>query len=141
MDVLVYSANATTKQCEIAKNLTNNTTSTAVARDLALSPDKSTVAFFAGVGPGAPSSNLIDNVTLLTTVPVDGSQPPTAVPGAVGSGDFGIGPRWVAGGTVLTWGVVDLNPLVNGSNNSSNIPVGKLCLHSGRRRYARRGRG
>mgnify|MGYP001056000228 CR=1 FL=1 len=90
MDLLVYRANPTTKRCEVVRNLTNNTSDESVARDLALSPDKTRIAFFSGTG--------------LATVPVDGSQPPRFVPGASLGVEHGLGPRWVAGGTALTWG-------------------------------------
>lgn len=41
----------------------------------------------------------------LATVPVDGSSAPAFVPGSpVIGADPGIGPRWVAGGTAITWG-------------------------------------
>ncbi len=106
MDVLVYRANATTKQCEVERNLTNNTAENAIARDIALSPDKSTIAFFSGSGAGyvAPAKEEAVNVVSLFTVPVDGSRPAAQVPGATGLGDLGIGPRWVAGGVFITWG-------------------------------------
>lgn len=90
MDLLVYRANPTTKRCEVVRNLTNNTSDQSIARDLALSPDKTSIAFFSGTG--------------LATVPVDGSQPPRFVPGAAMGVDYGLGPRWAAGGTALTWG-------------------------------------
>lgn len=101
MDLLVYRANAATRECEVVRTLTNNTTSDAVARDLALSPDKSQIAFFSGVGSGFPSDS--NNNLALFVVPADGSHAATRVPGA-GSADPGIGPRWAAGGTALTWG-------------------------------------
>lgn len=90
MDLLVYRANPTTKRCEVVRNLTNNTSDESIARDLALSPDKTRIAFFSGGG--------------LATVPVDGSLPPRFVPGATFGADHGLGPRWAAGGTALTWG-------------------------------------
>jgi hypothetical protein len=125
MDLLVYTANATTKNCEIVKNLTNNTVSTAVARDLALSPDKTTVAFFAGTGTGVPTGNSLNNVTTVYTVPVDGSRTAAAVPGAVGIADFGAGPRWAAGGTVITWGQNSMNPFGGGGGGS--VPFTKIA--------------
>jgi MYXO-CTERM domain-containing protein len=104
MDLVVYRANASTKACEIARNLTNNTVDGAIARDLALSPDKSTVAFFGG----AFSSDLFVALTRLSTVPVDGSRPAAPVPGVVGPADPGAGPRWAGGGTTITWGQAEL---------------------------------
>ncbi|HVH45946.1 MAG TPA: hypothetical protein VM925_26535, partial [Labilithrix sp.] len=101
-DLLVYRANATTKQCEIARNLTGHQSSTKVARDLALSPDKSLVAFFSGTGSGVVGDS--NNELRLFTVPVDGSSPAAPVPGTGAGADPGIGPRWAAGGTALTWG-------------------------------------
>jgi MYXO-CTERM domain-containing protein len=101
MNALVYRANAT-KECEVARNLTNNTLPNAVARDLALSPDKTQIAFFSGTGTGF--ANTSNDALALVTVPVDGSRPATQVPGSAGPADPGIGPRWVAGGTMLTWG-------------------------------------
>ena len=123
MNLLVYRANPTTKTCELVRNLTNNLTDDAVARDFALSPDKSTVAFFGGVGSGIPGNDPTDNVTLLSTVPVDGSRPPAAVPGVTGAADLGIGPRWAAGGTVITWGQTDLSSMVAGGGGGGSTPV------------------
>ena len=53
MDLVVLRANAETKQCEVSRSLTQNTAPGSVARDLALSPDKSKVAFFSGLGNGS----------------------------------------------------------------------------------------
>jgi MYXO-CTERM domain-containing protein len=105
MDLFVYKPNAATKACEIVRRLTNNQSSNSLARDVALSPDKTQVAFFSGVGTG----NIIgsDNSLFLFTVPVDGSKPAAQVPGASESGVIGSGPRWAAGGTVLTYGAVN----------------------------------
>ncbi len=125
MDLLVYRANATTKACEIVRNLTNHRTDDGIARDFALSPDKSTIAFFGGVGSGLPSTNPTENITLLSTVPVDGSRPAAAVPGATGAADFGIGPRWAAGGTVITWGQTDLSGFM-GSGGGTPMPMSRL---------------
>ncbi len=122
MDLLVYRANATTKACEIVRNLTKHQADTAIARDFALSPDKSTIAFFAGFGTGVPSDNPTENVTLLSTIPVDGSRQPAAVPGVTGVADFGIGPRWAAGGTVITWGQADVNIQAD-DDDSNGLPV------------------
>jgi hypothetical protein len=123
MDLLVYRANATTGECEIVRNLTNNTTSDAIARDLALSPDKSQIAFFSGFGTGFaldPNNNLG-----LFTVPVDGSHAAAQVPGTARAADPGIGPRWVAGGTAITWGQVDAVQGAPGSaGHQVSIPAG-----------------
>ena len=126
MDLLVYRANAATKACEIVRNLTNHQTDQGIARDFALSPDKTTIAFFGGVGTGVPSTNPLDNVTLLSTVPVDGSRPAAPVPGVTGAADWGIGPRWAAGGTVITWGQTDMSDLVVGSGGSFPVPLSRL---------------
>ncbi len=126
MDLLVYRANVATKACEIVRNLTNHATSQAIARDFALSPDKSTIAFFAGVGSGVPSGNPTDNVTQLSTVPVDGSRAAAPVPGVTGVADLGVGPRWAAGGTLITWGQVELPNLLGGGGGGSGIPMSRL---------------
>jgi MYXO-CTERM domain-containing protein len=105
MDLLVYKPNATTKACEVVRNLTNNKGSDALARDMALSPDKTQVAFFSGVGTGDVISG--QNSLLLFTVPTDGSKPAAQVPGASEFGVVGSGPRWAAGGTALTYGAVN----------------------------------
>jgi len=107
MNVLVYRANPTTKSCEIVRNLTGHTESDQIARDVALSPDKSTVAFFAGRGTGSVMSS--DNQLVLSTAPVDGSRPAAPVPGTSIGADPGSGPRWAAGGTSLTWGQIPMN--------------------------------
>ncbi len=126
MDLLVYRASSATKACEIVRNLTNHQTDTGIARDFALSPDKSTIAFFGGFGSGLPSGNPTENITLLSTVPVDGSRPPAAVPGVTGAADFGIGPRWAAGGSVITWGQTDISGMMTGGGGGSPIPVSRL---------------
>jgi len=118
MDIVVYRADATTKACEVVRNLTNNTENTHVARDFALSPDKTTVAFYGGVGNGQPGTSPNTNTARLYTVPVDGSRPPTPVPGATGNADLGSGPRWAAGGTVLVWSQIDMTPYESGGGSS-----------------------
>ena len=75
MNLVIYRANATTKECEVVRRLTQNDVKGAVTRDLALSPDKSTVAFFSGVGDGSsfglwPSSIL----SLYTMASMDHGQ-------------------------------------------------------------------
>jgi MYXO-CTERM domain-containing protein len=123
MDLVVYRANASTKACEIARNLTNNTADGALARDLALSPDKATVAFFGG----AFSNDLFVPLTRLSTVPVDGSRPAAPVPGVVGPADPGAGPRWGGGGTLITWGQAELTggPSSQGVfSRLMSVPVG-----------------
>jgi len=109
MDLLVYRANAETKACEIVRNLTNNTKGSGIARDFSLSPDKTTIAFFGGMGNGVPSGEIGMNITVLSTVPVDGSRPAAQVPGALAAADLGVGPRWAAGGSVITWGQADVS--------------------------------
>lgn len=47
-DLLVHRAHAATGECEIVRSLTNDMESVAVVRELALSPDKSLIAFFSG---------------------------------------------------------------------------------------------
>ncbi|MBX3219004.1 MAG: hypothetical protein KF795_00715 [Labilithrix sp.] len=110
MDLVVYRANAATKGCEVVRNLTKYTVDGSIARDFALSPDKSTAAFFAGgaIDPDLGGS-LFPILTLLSTVPVNGSLAPAPVPGVTGRADFGVGPRWVGGGTAITWGQVDVS--------------------------------
>jgi hypothetical protein len=114
MDLLVYRANAN-KECELVRNLTNGKSNTDVARDLALSPDKTQIAFLWGTATslGFDPSSLLT----LSTVPVDGSSAPAHVPGAGTGAVAGMGPRWVAGGTALTWGHQD-----NGSSSSGPFP-------------------
>ena len=102
MNLVVYRANAATKECEIVRALTQNTAPDSVARDLALSNDKTMVAFFSGVGGGEQGG--FPTAAGLYTVPVDGSRPAAPVPGAEGTADLGIGPRWISGGSAITWG-------------------------------------
>ncbi|AKU94970.1 hypothetical protein AKJ09_01634 [Labilithrix luteola] len=104
MNLLVYRPDAT-KQCELVRKLTGGTTTDDIARDLALSPDKTQLAFFSGFGSGEVDNGL--NSLALFTVPVDGSRPPALVPGAEQGAQPGRAPRWVAGGTSLTWGQVN----------------------------------
>lgn len=125
-NLLVYRANPTTKRCEVVRNLTNNTSDDSIARDLALSPDKTRIAFFSG--------------TRLATVPVDGSEAPRFVPGAAFGVEHGLGPRWVAGGTALTWGQLNDrpgggDPLPGGSGH-----VVAIAVEGGRQRSVAMGR-
>ena len=124
-NLLVYGANPTTKACEVVRNLTNHTRDQDVARDFALSPDKSMVAFYAGVGNGLPGDLPPATVTALYTVPVDGSQPAAPVPGGAGSTELGIGPRWAAGGTVITWSQLDLSASTGGGG-LADLPSSRI---------------
>jgi MYXO-CTERM domain-containing protein len=129
MDLLVYRANAATKACEIVRNLTSYTTDQAIARDFAVSPDKSMIAFFGGAGPVVPTGNPAENITALSTVPVDGSRAAAPVPGVPGAADLGVGPRLAAGGTVITWGQADALGL-GSSSGGAPPPMGMGRLMS-----------
>jgi PKD repeat protein len=96
-DIVVLKPNGGTKACELVRNLsTLPGPSGAAAREFSLSPDKKRVAFLRqDTSAGAPAS--------LFVAPVDGTTPPTAVSGAPASGGTA-GPRWVAGGAMLSWG-------------------------------------
>jgi hypothetical protein len=109
LDIFVLRPNAVTKECEVVKNLTNLTTPQSSASGMSLSPDGLRVAYInedtSTDAGGAPTK------AALFVANVDGLTPAAQVPGApLGAPhDQNIavprnGPRWVAGGSSLTWG-------------------------------------
>ncbi|MDB4995755.1 MAG: hypothetical protein JWM74_3187 [Myxococcaceae bacterium] len=109
IDIFVLRPNAVTKECEVVKNLTNLTTAASSATGMSLSPDGLRVAYInddtSTDAGGAPTR------AALFVANVDGLTPAARVPGApfgaphdMGSSVPRNGPRWVAGGSSLTWG-------------------------------------
>jgi len=98
MNIWLYKPDATTKVCGTGKNLSKLTSSmgASAASTFSLSPGRTKVAFYAQDDNRAGAA-------AVHVVPVDGSTDPVAV-GVASSRTQG--PRWVAGGTHLTWGVV-----------------------------------
>lgn len=116
-DLVILKPNAGSQVCEVVRNLTALIgPSGSVANDFSLSPDKKRVAFLRDNtnGSGTPS---------LFMAPVDGTTPPAAVGGAPTSGGT-TGPRWVAGGAMLSWGQ-------NGFSLGSDAGVGVAVISSG----------
>lgn len=108
-DLLVYKPNATTKKCELVRNLTNFETDGGAtfpsAHSFSLSPDGTQVAYVTydtTIDAGGSTAYSVWTVTL------DGLTPPARVPGAPARGvavAFGtpLGPHWAAGGSMLVW--------------------------------------
>jgi len=114
-DLLVLKPNSSNgNACELVRNLTLGSASSAKAYDFSLSPDKKTVAYL-----NDPSGG--DTAVTLYVAAVDGTTSPMPVPGAptnthgaivgVYEQNTNVGPRWVAGGSKLTWG----NPTAAGN--------------------------
>lgn len=98
-DLLVYPVDAASKECGTPKNLTNfevtDTGTPSTAIDFSLSPDKTRIAYL--------SSDASTGVIDIRVVPVDGSSPPAPVASPLAAAHQG--PRWVAGGAFITWGI------------------------------------
>ncbi len=111
-DLVVLSADAS-KNCQVVRRLTTLTTVGSYARDFAISPDGTTVAYMqniaaadAGVSDGGLS--ITSGGGILFTVPVDGSSPPKQVSPEALIARFG--PRWIAAGSHLAWNGGAPNP-------------------------------
>jgi len=122
MNIAVIRPNAATKECEIVRALTQNTATWSVARDLALSPDKSKVAYFGGTGSGIGVPGDPQNLSL-NVLAVDGSGGGVVKGVRVGTADPGIGPRWAAGGAALTWGKTNGVTGLNSVGTVASIPA------------------
>lgn len=98
-DLVVLKPNAGTQVCEVVRNLTNlPSPGSSTATDFSLSPDKKRVAFVHLDTSGT-------NTPSLFIAAVDGTTPAAAVSGAPTFGaSTGTGPRWIAGGALLSWG-------------------------------------
>ncbi len=98
-DLVILKPNAGTQVCELVHNLTNLPgPGGSVASDFSLSPDKKRVAFIRQDNTGT-------NTPALFVAAIDGATPPAAVSGAPTFGAVsGSGPRWIAGGALLSWG-------------------------------------
>ena len=98
--------------CQVARNLTALPTIGSFARDFAVSPDGTQIAFIlrltaadAGVSDGGID---VKSHGVLYTAPIDGSSPPKKVsPNALAAL---FGPRWIAAGTQLAWNGTALPP-------------------------------
>lgn len=105
-DLLLYKANATTKACELVRNITqldsDGGAQISSVSEFAISPDGTQVAYVlfdshvdAGSGPQANG---------VWTASLDGLTPPAPLPGAPTRGAVQFaGPRWLAGGALLAW--------------------------------------
>lgn len=100
-----------TKKCGTARNITKMVSSggNSYARGFTLSPDKTKLAYIA-----YDDGN--DGVHA-AVVPVDGSSAPIYLGNAA---SFTAAPRWIAGGTQLTWGV-GANAIDGGGNTTTNV--------------------
>lgn len=102
-DLWVLKPNATTKQCEVLRNLTNLPLDWSYARDFSISPDDTEVAFVrfiqdGGTLPEGGGSRVGGEVY---TVPLSGASAPVPAGGTPKVALFG--PRYVAGATVLAY--------------------------------------
>ncbi len=93
VDIVVLTPDPTTRQCSLVRNLTHGAP-TASFTDFSLSPDGAQVAF-AGFDPAI-------NGSAPYVAAVDGSSAPVRLAGTVAAGS---GPRWVAGGSLLAYGL------------------------------------
>lgn len=111
-DLLLYKPNATTKGCELVRNITrldsDGGAQVSSVSEFSLSPDGTQVAYVlfdshvdAGTGPKANA---------VWTASLDGLTPPAPLPGAPtrGANQFA-GPRWLAGGALLAWPQVQMS--------------------------------
>ncbi|MEO6575692.1 MAG: hypothetical protein ABIP89_17710, partial [Polyangiaceae bacterium] len=103
-DIVVLTADAG-KNCQVARSLTSLGTVGSYARDFAVSPDGTQVAYMqrvsaadAGVSDGGLD---LKSGGVLYTVPVDGSSAPKQVSPEALAASFG--PRWIAAGSHLAW--------------------------------------
>ena len=116
-DLVILKPNAATQVCELVRNLTTlDGPSGSAADEFALSPDKKRVAFLRNDASGSQNASLF-------IAAVDGTTPPAAVGGAPSFGGT-VGPRWIAGGSMLSWGQ-------NGVSLGSDAGVGVAVISSG----------
>ncbi len=107
VDIFVLHPNSLTKECEIVRDLTT-LPSGSQTYGFTVSPDRTRIAYVVtdptvDAGAGLPKEAIF-------TAAIDGSTPPTRVPGipygAGGSNQYSFRPpRWVAGGTALTFDI------------------------------------
>jgi MYXO-CTERM domain-containing protein len=101
-DLVVFGKDGAGK-CLPTRNLTNLVSPGSYARDFAVSPDGSMIAYIQFTAPsGFDASNLFLVGGGLYLVPVDGSAAPHPVGGAKELYAF-FGARWIAGGNRLAW--------------------------------------
>jgi MYXO-CTERM domain-containing protein len=133
-DLVVLHPNAVTKECEVVHNLTALSAGS-VVHAAALSPDGSRVAYIvsdSSVDAGAA----VDNARIAVAV-VDGSSPPTLVAGVPFSAGLEpvlglrhLPPRWVAGGTALTFQILQ-SMIDAGDAGGDNLPAVVVVSVSG----------
>lgn len=104
-DILVFKPDATTKACTLVRNLTNQANDGGVkypaATNFELSPDHTRIAYLVS-DPNLDGGNV--STTSVWTASVDGLTPPAPLPNAPARGAIvGVGPRWLAGGALLSW--------------------------------------
>lgn len=125
-DIVVLSRDAG-GNCQVVRNLTNLPTIGSFARDFAISPDGTQIAFMlrltaadAGVSDGGLD---LKSGGVLYTAPVDGSSPAKQVsPNALAAA---FGPRWIAAGSRLAWNGTAPPPAnYDGGFNASEAGIG-----------------
>lgn len=118
-DLEVLKPNATTKKCEVVRNLTNLPLNFSYARDFSVSPDESEVAFVryiqdGGTLPEGGGSRIGGQVFV---APINGAAAPTPAGGTPQAAQFG--PRYVAGATALAF-----NGLIDGGGGAAQDASG-----------------
>lgn len=85
------------KACGTARNISQltSTNQSSYARDFALSPEKSRVAYH--------TNDDATNKRELVVARVDGTTPPVSIATPLAGANRG--PRWVGGGAFITWGI------------------------------------
>lgn len=102
-DLWLLKPNATTKQCEVVRNLTNLPLDWSYARDFAISPDESEVAFIRFIQDGGtlPEGGGIRSGGDIYVAPISGATPPVPASSAKVGALFG--PRYVANAQMLAF--------------------------------------
>ncbi len=134
-DLVVLHPNPVTKECEVVRNLTTLSAGS-VVHSAALSPDGSRVAYL--VSDNSVDAGEATDSARIAVAAVDGSSPPTLVAGV----PFGAGlealinfrhvaPRWVAGGTALTF-QIQQSAIDAGASDGDDLPaVAVVPAHGG----------
>lgn len=133
-DLVVLRPNAVSKECEVVRNLTNLAAGSLV-QAAALSPDGTRVAYL--VNDSAVDAGAAHDSTRLAVATVDGSSAPRLVEGVPFSagaepliGFRPVAPRWVAGGTALTFQILQ-SAIDAGDGGGQDYPAVAVVSASG----------
>lgn len=127
-NIVAYTVDSATKDCNPSpRNISRlvSGSGNSVAIGFVLSPDKTKVAYIA--------TDDIGGTTRIAVAPVDG----TSAPVYVGNADRLVGtaqsPRWIAGGTQVTWGLPDYQVDGGGDAGATAIAVSPVNGDAGAR--------